>query len=52
MREVERRPGDIEQVWADTTLANEALNWKAEKTLDEMMLSAWKWQQTLNSDNQ
>ena len=52
VREVERRPGDIEQVWADTTLANEALSWQAEKTLDEMMLSAWKWQQTLDPDNQ
>jgi UDP-glucose 4-epimerase len=39
-----RRPGDIEQVWADTTLANQELGWKAEKTLDEMVDSAWKWE--------
>ena len=45
---VDRRPGDIEQVWADTALANRELRWQAEKTLDEMMLSAWKWQQTLS----
>ena len=44
---VGRRPGDIVQVWADTSLANKELCWKAEKTLDEMMLSAWKWQQSL-----
>jgi len=43
-----RRPGDIVQVWADTSLANKELRWKAEKTLDEMMLSAWKWQQSLS----
>jgi UDP-glucose 4-epimerase len=39
-----RRPGDIEQVWADTTLANRELGWKAEKSLDEMVGSAWKWE--------
>jgi UDP-glucose 4-epimerase len=41
---VERRPGDIEQVWADTKYANLELGWKAEKSLDEMMHSAWKWE--------
>ena len=44
---VDRRPGDIEQIYADTTFANEELGWKAEKGLDEMMSSAWQWQQTL-----
>jgi UDP-glucose 4-epimerase len=43
-RVTERRPGDIEKVWADTSYANKELNWKAEKSLDEMMLSAWKWE--------
>jgi UDP-glucose 4-epimerase len=42
-----RREGDIEQVWADTSYANIKLGWKAEKTLDEMMASAWKWEQNL-----
>lgn len=46
-RIVDRRPGDIEQIWADTKLANKALNWKAEKKLDEMMLDAWLWQKAL-----
>jgi UDP-glucose 4-epimerase len=39
-----RRPGDIEQVWADTDLANQELGWRAEKTLDEMVGSAWNWE--------
>ncbi len=43
-----RRPGDIEKVWADTTFANSELGWKAEKNLDDMMLSAWKWELFLN----
>ncbi|MFW5761329.1 MAG: GDP-mannose 4,6-dehydratase, partial [Cyclobacteriaceae bacterium] len=47
---VARRPGDIEQIWADTTLANQELGWKAEKSLDEMMASAWKWQQHLQQN--
>jgi UDP-glucose 4-epimerase len=44
-RIVARRPGDIEKIYADTTYANEELGWKAQETLDEMMRSAWKWQQ-------
>ncbi len=47
---VERRPGDIEKVWADTSLANEELGWKAEKNLDDMMQSAWKWELALARD--
>jgi UDP-glucose 4-epimerase len=44
---VPRRPGDTEKVWADTRFANEVLGWKAEKNLDEMMLSAWNWEKAL-----
>lgn len=43
---VDRRPGDIEKIWADPTYANRELGWKAEKSLDEMMLSAWRWEQS------
>jgi UDP-glucose 4-epimerase len=41
---VGRRAGDIEKIWADTTLANEELGWKAETGLEETMLSAWLWE--------
>jgi UDP-glucose 4-epimerase len=44
---VERREGDITAAYADTTIANNELGWKAELTLDEALLSAWKWQETL-----
>ena len=44
---VDRREGDITAAYADTTLANTELGWKAELSLDEALLSAWKWQQTL-----
>ena len=39
-----RRPGDVEQVWADTNKANSILGWKAVRTLDEMVSSAWNWE--------
>lgn len=42
-----RRAGDIEQIWADTSKAEKILGWKAKHTLDDMILSAWKWQQQL-----
>ncbi len=47
-----RRPGDVEKVWADTSYANRELGWKAEKSLDEMMASAWKWELALAENNE
>jgi len=41
---VDRRPGDIEKIWADPSFANHELGWKAEKSLDDMMRSAWTWE--------
>lgn len=40
-----RREGDITAAYADTTKANEVLGWKPQETLEEVLLSAWKWQQ-------
>ena len=42
---VARREGDITEAYADTTIANRELNWKTERTLEESLASAWKWQQ-------
>ena len=44
---VGRREGDIVKIWADPKKANEVLGWKAEETLEDTMLSAWRWQQRL-----
>lgn len=44
---VDRRAGDIEKIWADTTLANVELGWKAEKGLEETLLSSWNWEKKL-----
>lgn len=42
---VARREGDITAAYADTTKANEVLGWSPQETLEEALLSAWKWQQ-------
>ncbi len=44
-RIVDRRSGDVVKIYADTRLANEELGWNAERTAEDMMRSAWKWQQ-------
>ena len=44
---VGRREGDITAAYADTTLANNELGWKAEQTIEDALRDAWKWQQTL-----
>ncbi|HCY97202.1 MAG TPA: UDP-glucose 4-epimerase GalE, partial [Polaribacter sp.] len=41
---VGRRAGDITSAYADTTIANRELNWKTEKSLEEALAAAWKWQ--------
>lgn len=41
---VDRRPGDIASVYADSSLANKELNWKATKNLDDMCQDLWNWQ--------
>jgi UDP-glucose 4-epimerase len=49
-RIVKRRPGDVEKVWADTSLANEELGWRSEKGIEDMMRSAWNWEMALAKD--
>ena len=39
-----RRHGDVACCFADPTLANHELGWKAELSLERMCLDAWRWQ--------
>ncbi len=41
---VDRRPGDVEKIFASTSLANSELDWKASLGLDQMTRSAWEWE--------
>ena len=42
-----RRAGDVIAAYADTRRATEVLGWTAQKTLDEAMADAWRWQLSL-----
>lgn len=46
-----RRSGDIEQVWGDVRKSEAELGWKAELGLEQMMASAWKWEQYLQNND-
>lgn len=43
----ERRDGDIVSAFADTTRANTVLGWKAQLSLEDALISAWKWEKSL-----
>jgi UDP-glucose 4-epimerase len=43
-RIVDRRPGDIGACYADPSLAERLLGWKAARGLNEMCRDAWHWQ--------
>jgi UDP-glucose 4-epimerase len=45
----EKRAGDVGAIYSDTTFSEKTLGWKTKFTLDEMMESAWKWEQNLAS---
>ena len=45
-----RREGDIEQVWGNVDKANAQLHWKADTPIDEVLRSAWRWQQRLGEN--
>ncbi len=47
-RFVPRRLGDVVAAYADTTRAQQILGWRAKRTLEDALASAWKWEQQLN----
>ncbi len=46
---VQRRPGDVDYIYASTDLANKKLGWKAKYELKDMIITSWKWAKNLNS---
>jgi UDP-glucose 4-epimerase len=42
---VDRRPGDLSWVFADTSKAERELGWKAELTIEDMVRDAWRFEQ-------
>lgn len=47
---VDRRPGDVEKLYASTTLAQKKLGWDCERNIDEMIASSWKWEENLKNE--
>ena len=46
---VGRRAGDVPSVWADTSLANKELGWKAGRTLEQTLEAAWNWEKKVRN---
>lgn len=42
-----RRAGDVSSIYSDCTKAKSVLDWEALYSLDEMMRSAWAWEENL-----
>jgi UDP-glucose 4-epimerase len=42
-----RRAGDVTAIWADPSLANREMGWKAERTVEETLAAAWAWEKHL-----
>lgn len=40
---VERRPGDIAACWADPTLADRLIGWRATRNIEDMCRDTWRW---------
>lgn len=47
---VERRKGDIENMFADPSLANNILDWRAELNLEDMLTSSWNFQKNISNE--
>ncbi|HEX2534828.1 MAG TPA: UDP-glucose 4-epimerase GalE [Chitinophagaceae bacterium] len=45
-----RRPGDVVAIYANNDRARTRLGWEPARGLEEMMASAWKWEQKLKED--
>jgi UDP-glucose 4-epimerase len=47
-----RRPGDVIAIYANNGYAVNTLGWTLKYSLDDMMATAWKWEQKLKVDEQ
>lgn len=46
-----RRSGDVEAIFSDSSKALKLLGWKPKYSIDDMMRTAWKWQQNKMKEN-
>jgi len=45
----DRRAGDVVSIYANNNKAKQTLNWEAKRNLDDMMRTAWVWEQKMAS---
>jgi UDP-glucose 4-epimerase len=45
-----RRPGDVIAIYANNDYAKKQLGWEPKYSLDDMMSTAWKWEQKIKAD--
>lgn len=47
---VDRHAGDLAEFYADPSLAEKTLGWRAESGIDQMCVDAWRWQKNYVSE--
>lgn len=47
----DRRAGDVEAIFSNSAKAHKELGWEVKNNLNDMMSSAWKWQQQLEKES-
>jgi UDP-glucose 4-epimerase len=47
-----RRPGDVIEIYANNTRARDLLGWELKYTLDQMMDTAWRWEQEIKKESE
>ncbi|UKN00135.1 UDP-glucose 4-epimerase GalE [Paracrocinitomix mangrovi] len=45
----DRRPGDVEQIWANAAKANNVLNWHCKYTMADALKHSWNWEQNIEA---
>jgi UDP-glucose 4-epimerase len=45
-----RRSGDVIAIYSDNTLIKKQLGWQPRYSLDDMLFTAWRWEQKLKAD--
>ena len=46
---VDRRPGDVSEIWSDVSYSNNLLNWKPSKSIEESVYSHFMYSQILKN---
>lgn len=45
-----RRPGDVEQIWANADKANKVLNWNCKYGIEDALKHSWEWEKNIEPE--